>query len=238
MMSEAVLAEVAQDIEEKHVVDDPVLEPLMARPDLPQLAERLQEYLEQERIAREKFREELTPEMKAEFIQGAVIVHSPAKNKHLEVSGRVYRLMGTFVDLHQLGTVHAEKALVALTRNDYEPDICYFGIEKTRQFTPDQLKFPAPDLVVEVLSETTEQRDRGIKFQDYAAHGIAEYWIIDCDQRSIEQYLIDEASKEYRLVQKVIEGEIESNVISGFRIPVAAIFNNERQIETLKKFLM
>ncbi len=42
-----------------------------------------------------------------------------------------------------------------------------------------QSKFPAPDLIVEVLSESTEANDRGIKFEDYAAHGVVEYWIVD-----------------------------------------------------------
>ena len=64
--------------------------------------------------------------------------------------------------------------MVSLTRNDYEPDICFFGVAKAAQLTPDQMRFPVPDLVVEVLSETTQAVDRGVKFDDCAAHGVAE----------------------------------------------------------------
>lgn len=42
-----------------------------------------------------------------------------------------------------------EKATIGLTRNDYEPDICFFTAEKAAQFTEDQMIFPTPDFVVE-----------------------------------------------------------------------------------------
>ena len=64
--------------------------------------------------------------------------------------------------------------LVGLTRNDFEPDIVFYGAEKAAALRPDQTTFPPPDLIVEVLSESTEARDRGIKMEDYAAHGVRE----------------------------------------------------------------
>ena len=55
----------------------------------------------------------------------------------------------------------ARKTSVTLTRNDYEPDISFFGSEKAKGFTPSQSKFPAPDLIVEVLSDSTEAETAG-----------------------------------------------------------------------------
>ena len=46
-------------------------------------------------------------------------------------------------------------------------------------------EWPAPILVVEVLSDSTKQRDRVQKRQLYAEAGAAEYWIIDPETRSI-----------------------------------------------------
>ena len=43
----------------------------------------------------------------------------------------------------------------------------------------------APDLVVEVLSPATAERDRTIKLDLYAQHGVQEYWIVDPDVKSI-----------------------------------------------------
>ena len=51
-----------------------------------------------------------------------------------------------------------------------------------------QVGKPAPDFIAEILSDSTASVDRGVKFQDYAAHGVGEYWIVDPVQQTIEQY--------------------------------------------------
>jgi len=115
------------------------------------------------------------------------------------------------------------------------PDICFFKKEKADSFTPKQTLFPAPDLVVEILSESTKDRDRGLKFKDYQAHQIAEYWIIDADNQNIEQYhLVD---GHYELILKSAEGNLKSFVMPGFYIPIQAIFDEAANIEAMKNLL-
>lgn len=97
------------------------------------------------------------------------------------------------------------------------------------------MHFPAPDLVVEVLSPSTEERDRGIKFEDYAAHGVGEYWLIDPDVETIEQYRL--SGETYELVMKSRSGEIECAMIDGFTIPVRAVFDDEINQSALRLFL-
>ena len=46
----------------------------------------------------------------------------------------------------------------------------------------------APDLVVEVLSDTTAKRDRGIKRERYTRFGVPQYWVVDADMQQIEVY--------------------------------------------------
>jgi Uma2 family endonuclease len=46
----------------------------------------------------------------------------------------------------------------------------------------------APDLVVEILSDSTERRDRGVKRERYGAFGVSEYWIVDTDAKHVELY--------------------------------------------------
>jgi Uma2 family endonuclease len=211
------------------------LQSLLARPDLPRLARAINETLQRERVHRERFRRELTPSVKAEFIGGEIVRHSPAKAKHLRATQNLVGLLRAFVQRHSLGEVFSEKALICLTRNDYEPDVVFFGKAKADGFNADQMEFPAPDFIAEILSESTEQRDRGVKFDDYADHGVAEYWIIDCDEASIEQYsLRDEV---YQLAQKLKQGEIDSLVIPGFRIPIAAIFDDQQFHAALTELL-
>ena len=47
-----------------------------------------------------------------------------------------------------------------------------------------------PDLVVEVLSPSTAQNDRGYKKSAYESCGVREYWIVSPNERSVEQYLL------------------------------------------------
>lgn len=44
----------------------------------------------------------------------------------------------------------------------------------------------APDLIVEVFSPSTKQRDKDDKFKLYQRHGVREYWMIDPAERTIE----------------------------------------------------
>ncbi len=214
---------------------DDMLEPLTRSPRLPKLVTDLEELLRCETESRQHFYDALRPDQKAEFINGEVIVQSPAKTRHIEVTLRLATLLNSYVTARNLGKVLIEKALIALTRNDYEPDIVFFSTEKATDIQPDQTKFPAPDLIVEVLSPSTERIDRGIKLEDYAAHGVAEYWIIDAERATIEQYVADAGV--YRLETRKTDGELRSTVVAGFRIPVRAIFDDATNLATLRALL-
>jgi len=212
-----------------------LVEQLLGSPTLPEMLGELEARMAQERARREKFYEEFQDGQKAEFINGEVIVHSPNKVRHLEVRDNLHELLRTFVRTHRLGFVAGEKALCVFPRNDYEPDICYFGPAKAKGLKPKQLKLPVPDFIAEVLSETTCSKDRGQKFQDYQAHGVQEYWLVDTDEEILEQYILK--GQVYELAQKSGTGEVRSVAVNGFVIPVRAVFDTEVQLETLRTLL-
>lgn len=213
-----------------------LLVPILNHPQAPAFLERLQSELKEEAKKRHEFRQSIDDSVKAEFINGEIVMHSPVKRKHWKVSTLLSSLLHTFVTIKDLGTVGTEKVLISLTRNDYEPDICFFSKEKEEKFTDDQMIFPAPDFVVEILSKRTSKNDKGVKKQDYAEHGIQEYWIIDPTRESIEQhYLLNTYDKEYFMpITHRIDDDIESKVIKGVKIPVAAIFDKEINKNVLK----
>jgi Uma2 family endonuclease len=209
------------------------VENILKSPQAYQIIQEVQAILHQEEAKRRKFHNDITEEIKAEFINGEVIVHSPVKKRHNEVTGRLYLLMKVFVQKHQLGFVGIEKIMIRLLRNDYEPDICFFKTEKSKDFTEDQALFPAPDLVVEVLSESTEERDRGIKQEDYEAHQVGEYWLIDPEKQFVEQYQL--INQKYELIFKAQTGILKSVVLDNFEVPIQAIFDEAINLQTLAK---
>ena len=211
------------------------LNQILEMPNAAILAERLKSALEQEQQKRRHFYEIIEESKKMEFINGEIIFQSPAKLRHTNSVKLLTNLLSNFVIEHRLGFVGSEKMLISLTRNDYEPDICFFDIAKSQHFKPDQMQFPAPDFVVEVLSPSTEKYDRETKFQDYAAHGIREYWIIDAEYETIEQYFLQ--NEEYELLLKAKDGTIESMVLIGFRIQIRAVFDEQTNLEELRNLI-
>jgi len=214
-------------------------EKILERPDAPQQLEHIQNVLNDERRRRNEFYEWVTEDMKAEFINGEVIVHSPVTRKHWRTSNLLSRLLSIFATVKNLGEVATEKAMISLTRNDYEPDICFFSAAQVATFEEDQVLFPAPDFVVEILSRKTAKHDRGVKRDDYAAHGIREYWIVDPLRQQIEQYLLPtEEAREYfppRIHR--LDDDIESRVIQGFIIPVRAVFEEAANVEAMQALI-
>lgn len=211
---------------------------ILDTPLAPLILQQAQAILNDEHRKRQAFYEWLDEDKKAEFINGEIVVHSPAQDRHNSAMLLLATLLSVYVNDRQFGYVRAEKALIELTRNSYEPDVCYFGPAKAAQISDDQLYYPAPAFIAEVLSKSTEKIDRETKFADYAAHGIAEYWIIDPRRRIIEQYGIDADTAEYeRLATVGIKDLITSHAIAGFSIPVRAVFDAGANVLALRALL-
>ncbi|RIV22343.1 Uma2 family endonuclease [Fibrisoma montanum] len=208
-----------------------LLEQALQMPDAYIFIDRLQAALELEKAARANFYTLVEENRKMEFINGAIYYHSPVRLRHNEASGNIYELLRTYVRLKKLGYVGIEKLLVSLTRNDYEPDVCFWGNEKASDFKPSEAQFPAPDFVVEVLSDSTAENDRGIKYQDYESHGVREYWIVDPEKQVIEQYVLQDDT--YELLVKASDATITSVAVEGFRIPIRAVFDEAENARIL-----
>ena len=207
------------------------VEELLQSPRLPAFVDELQRLLADERARRDRFYDEITEDTKAEFINGQVVMQSPATYNHVTAVKLLTKLLDTYVERHHLGYVGAEKMLVVLPRNDYEPDICFFGRAKASQLQPNQPKFPAPDFIAEVLSPTTERLDRGLKFEDYAANGVAEYWLVNPALEQVEQFALRDGR--FAAVGTFADGVIKSYAIEGLAIPVRAIFDAQVNLRTL-----
>ena len=215
---------------------DALLEPITRSLQLPRYLDELNAFMRSEAQRREQFRDDLREDDKAEFINGEVVVHSPNKLEHIDTRANLASLLRAYVGSHDLGHVLEEMALVHFTRNDYQPDIAFWTTKKSAGFKSGQMLFPPPDFVVEILSPSTASRDRGVKFDDYAAHGVAEYWLVDPAERVIEQYTPGPGGA-YALQVKLTTGEVTCQVIAGLRMPVSAVFERAANRDALRAIL-
>ena len=210
-------------------------ETILEMPNAALLVDKVKSRLADERKKRRHFYEIVEENKKMEFTNGEIVFHSPVRLQHNSATKLLCGLLNAFVIKHKLGFVGIEKIMISLTRNDYEPDVCFFGNKKAKSFKRRQAQFPAPDFVVEVLSDSTEKNDRETKFQDYAAHGVQEYWIVDADKQIIEQYFLQ--NEQYELLLKAKDGAIESVVLLDFVIPIRAIFDEAENLKALAKLI-
>ncbi|MCB0521041.1 MAG: Uma2 family endonuclease [Lewinellaceae bacterium] len=218
--------------------DKNLVDKIMAEPGALLIVQAANDRLKNEQQRRQAFYDLITEDDKAEFVNGEIIFHSPVVKVHNAVTKYLLKLLDTFVEEHDLGFVGVEKILTKFTRNDYEPDICFFGNEKASLFHDNQLFFPVPDFVVEVLSKSSQkaiEHDTVTKHKDYELQGVAEYWIVDPHERVVEQHLLENGT--YRLVLKSGEGTIHSQAVKGFSIPIAAIFDKKENRKALLNML-
>ncbi len=99
---------------------------------------------------------------------------------------RLVRILEDFVQAAGSGAVVDAPYDVRLSRHDvFQPDILFVSGER-RGLLGETYADGAPDLVVEVLSPSTEARDRVAKAKRYATFGVREMWLVDPGARTIE----------------------------------------------------
>ena len=84
----------------------------------------------------------------------------------------------------------------------------------------------APDMIVEVLSPSTAQKDRNEKFNLYEEHGVKEYWLVHPGDKTIQVFLLQKNGKydEGALYEK--KGSVPVHLFDDYLIDLNAIFVN------------
>ena len=135
--------------------------------------------LEREILTAQDFLEWLDPGKHADLIDGEITMHSPVTLRHAQLLNFVDHLVRSFVEERDLGQVFREVVAVRLSsRNVFLPDLAYYHLDRLHRLR-DAVIDGAPNLVVEVLSPRTADRDVGVKFVEYEQHGVDEYWVLD-----------------------------------------------------------
>lgn len=132
------------------------------------------------KMSYEAFLEFGTETTHAEWVNGEVIVFMPPTIIHQDLVSFLVSLLRTYVQLLDLGKVLTAPLEMRLEakKSGREPDILFIATENLHRLEDKRLSGPA-DLVVEVISNESVQRDRVDKFYEYQEAGVAEYWLID-----------------------------------------------------------
>jgi len=80
----------------------------------------------------------------------------------------------------------------------------------------------APDMVIEVLSQSTARHDRLVKFRLYQNAGVREYWIVDPDSRTVSAHVLENGK--YIVTPYGDEGSAPVHVLEGFEIKLPEVF--------------
>lgn len=130
----------------------------------------------------------LPGDQRYEVIRGELFGTRTPSPYHQLVLMEVASAVNGFVEDHVRGQALIGPIDVLFADGDFaEPDFVWVRRERLG-IVSDRGIEGAPDLIVEVASPATADRDRGIKREMYAHYGVPHYWIVDHSQRAVEVY--------------------------------------------------
>ena len=166
---------------------------------------------------------QLPEDQRYELIEGELQMAPAPTPLHQRVSRKIEFRLEQFVTEHGLGEVFDAPCDVYLDEeNVVQPDLFFIRRERLGIIGERNIQ-GAPDLVIEVVSESSAYRDLVRKKRLYARFGVSEYWVVFPEDRAVEVYVL--RGQRFRLQGAYAEDEVlESTVLPGFRLPLKEIF--------------
>lgn len=163
---------------------------------------------------------------RAEWVNGEVVMAPPASARHQDIVGFIANLIRPYVESRNLGKVFLAPFQIKLGPDlpGREPDLLYVTSPHLDRLKDTYLDGPA-DMVIEIVSKESINRDRGEKFVEYEAAGVSEYWLIDPIREQAEFYRLGKDNF-YHLVLPDDEGIYHSEVVEGFWLRVSWLWQD------------
>ncbi len=158
-----------------------------------------------------------------EIIDGELTMTPAPIPRHQKILLGLSAKLLQFVDNNSLGEIYIAPIDLALSLVDVvQPDILF--VAKNRMHIVARKNIVGiPNLVVEILSPSSDRRDREEKFSLYQKFGLPEYWIVDPETQTIELYLNIENRLQKAETLKVGD-QLHSRQVAGLVLEVADIF--------------
>lgn len=143
---------------------------------------------------------------RVELIDGEVIMMAPPSSLHQEISGELFAQLHAYLKGKRCKVYAAPFAVRLFEREKDSPEDVDVMVEPDITVICDQKKIDkhgckgAPDLVIEILSPSTQRHDRFTKYMLYQKAGVQEYWIVDPDSKAVQSFVLEDGRysvKEY-----------------------------------------
>ena len=164
------------------------------------------------------------PDKRYELLDGDLVMVPAPNLKHQTVQVRLGERLARFVRENSLGMLFFAPCDVVLSDTDVvQPDLLFVSSDRAHLLSSGENVRGAPDLVIEILSPATAERDRGYKRALYAKHGVAEYWLVD---PSAETVLIHRLDSRSLVVARTFRREqtLRSPLLPGFALDLEDVF--------------
>lgn len=157
-----------------------------------------------------------------ELSNGKLEVLEMPTDPHQYTVGELLFRLKLFLQAHPLGEVRVAPLPVRLWPGKFrEPDVMYLSGAHLDRITPEY--WGVPDLVIEVHSPGSLNRDKRIKYHEYAQAGIPEYWMVDVEAKTIDVYRLNQTA--YELQRHYAQSEtLTSEQLPGFELNLTDVF--------------
>lgn len=166
------------------------------------------------RVSYEEFLDWADEDTLAEWVDGEIIMASPASYDHQQIEQFLVKVLSDFAEVFDLGTIILAPFQQKLPTSGREPDLLFVKKEHLDRIRPTFLNGPA-DLAIEIVSKESQERDRVTKLGEYAEGKVLEYWLIDPTRQQAEFYLLDEQGV-YQPVPLDAQSRYYSQILTGF----------------------
>ena len=157
------------------------------------------------------------------IVKGVLLMTPAPTPEHQDIVGEIYACLRTHVKLAGLGRVFMGPIDVVLgPKNVYQPDVLVVLNPHLDRIQAKKI-VGAPDLVVEVASQSTAAIDRVAKFEVYARAGVAEYWMVKPESHEVEVFVLE--GREYRRLG-IFSGQqtVPTHIVPGLPVRVEQFF--------------
>ena len=160
-----------------------------------------------------------------EIIEGDHYMTPAPRTKHQRISRRLLVALSGFAASRRLGEVFAAPFDVVLSdENVVQPDLLFVSAARADIVTEDNVQ-GAPDLIVEILSESSRKKDEVTKRKLYERFGVQEYWIVDPELEIVKIFkLTQQGYGRASELSKETNDVLTTELLPGFDCAVNEIF--------------